>query len=158
MLQKMDLQQLQAYSLEDVNAFKERATARKGELEAAKAIGGEAWTSEMQDELNEIAIFLVDVEDCIDEKTAGEAEKEMPSKLESYIPKPGTEDMVHLKLIKGKRYNPNTGEEISKPHPQIFTFSEWQLFKKNFAGLGYVIVEVLHDSHNDAKQYITAKK
>ena len=178
MLQKMDLSQLQMRSLEEVVAFKESAIIRKSELEAAKTKGGKAWTPEMQDELNEIAIFLVDIEDCIDEKTAEaakiealqairveqaksraeQASKETETSPKGYVVKQGTEDMVHLKLVKGKRYNPNTGDEISKPYVQVFTFSEWQLFKKNFTGLGYVIVDVLHDNYNEAKQYVTTKK
>ena len=40
MLQKLELQQLQALSLNDVKAYKVNAKARKAELEAIKAKGG----------------------------------------------------------------------------------------------------------------------
>ena len=39
MLQKLELQQLQALSLEDVKSYKKKAIERKAELEAAKAKG-----------------------------------------------------------------------------------------------------------------------
>lgn len=45
MLQKLELQQLQALSLEDVKSYKKKAVECKAELEAAKAKGGKAWTA-----------------------------------------------------------------------------------------------------------------
>ena len=48
MLQKLEFQQLQALSLEDVKSYKKKAIERKAELEAAKAKGGKAWTSDLQ--------------------------------------------------------------------------------------------------------------
>lgn len=143
MYQKMNLQQLQNQSLEQVNDYKQNALARKAELEAAKAKGGKGWTTDMQEELDEIALFLVDVEEVIEEKKKAAST--------GYVVKPGTEKLVHLKLVKGRRFNSKTGKEISKPYIQMFTFSEWQLFKSNFKGLGYIIVEALHDPYGDAK-------
>lgn len=67
MLQKLELQQLQALSLEDVKSYKKKAVERKAELEAAKAKGGKAWTSDLQEELDEVVLFLVDVDDIIEE-------------------------------------------------------------------------------------------
>lgn len=150
MYQKMDLQQLQSHSLEEVKAYKKQAVARKSELEALKAKGGKAWTSELQEELDDIALFLVDIDEVIEEK-------EMASKVEkvSYTPKPGTEKMVHLSLVRGRRFNPNTGKEESKPFTQLFTFAEWQLFKNNFKGLGYTIMAALHDPYGDAAELVT---
>ena len=68
MLQKLELQQLRALSLEDVKSYKKKAVERKAELEAAKAKGGKAWTSDLQEELDEVVLFLVDVDDTIEEK------------------------------------------------------------------------------------------
>ena len=45
MLQKLELQQLQALSLEDVKSYKKKAVERKAELEAAKAKGCLLYTS-----------------------------------------------------------------------------------------------------------------
>lgn len=151
MLQKLELQQLQALSLEDVKFYKKKAVERKAELEAAKAKGGKAWTSDLQEELDEVVLFLVDVDDVIEEKSSA-------SKTQAkggYTPKPGTEKMVHLSLVRGRRFNPLTGKEESKAFTQLFTFAEWQLFKNNFKGLGYTIMAALHDPYGDAAELVT---
>lgn len=154
MLQKLELQQLQALSLEDVKSYKNDVVARKAELEAVKAKGGKAWTDELQDELNDVALFLVDIDDVIEEKSSA-----LKTQAKSgYTPKPGTEKMVHLSLVRGRRFNPLTGEEESKVFTQLFTFAEWQLFKKNFKGLGYTIMEVLHDPYGDAAELVVKNK
>lgn len=151
MLQKLELQQLQALSLEDVKSYKKKAVERKAELEAAKAKGGKAWTSDLQEELDEVVLFLVDVDDVIEEKSSA-------SKTQAkndYTPKPGTEKMVHLSIVRGRRFNPLTGKEESKVFTQLFTFAEWQLFKNNFKGLGYTIMAALHDPYGDAAELVT---
>lgn len=145
MLQKLELQQLQALSLDDVKAYKVNANARKTELEAIKAKGGKDWTSDLQDELNDIALILVDVDDVIEQKM-----------LEpSYTVKPGTENMVHVRIVRGRRFNPLTGKEESSSYVQMFTYGEWQLFKNTFAGLGYTILAALHDPYGDAAKLVT---
>lgn len=151
MLQKLEIQQLQALSLEDVKSYKKKAVERKAELEAAKAKGGKAWTSDLQEELDEVVLFLVDVDDAIEEK-----QNEATSTAENqYVVKPGTEKMVHLSLVRGRRFNPLTGKEESKVFTQLFTFAEWQLFKNNFKGLGYTIMAALHDPYGDAAELVT---
>lgn len=151
MLQKLELQQLRALSLEDVKSYKKKAVERKAELEAAKAKGGKAWTSDLQEELDEVVLFLVDVDDVIEEKSSA-------SKTQAkggYTPKPGTEKMVHLSIVRGRRFNPMTGKEESEVFTQLFTFAEWQLFKNNFKGLGYTIMVALHDPYGDAAELVT---
>lgn len=150
MLQKLELQQLQALSLEDVKSYKKKAVERKAELEAAKAKGGKAWTSDLQEELDEVVLFLVDVDDIIEEKSSASKTQAKSD----YTPKPGTEKMVHLSLVRGRRFNPLTGEEESKAFTQLFTFAEWQLFKNNFKGLGYTIMAALHDPYGDAAELV----
>lgn len=149
MLQKLELQQLQALSLEDVKSYKKKAVERKAELEAAKAKGGKAWTSDLQEELDEVVLFLVDVDDVIDQKMLEE-----PA-TPSYVPEPGTEKMVHLSIVRGRRFNPMTGKEESPAYTQMFTFAEWQLFKKTYKGLGYTIMAALHDPYGDAAELVT---
>lgn len=154
MYQKMDLQQLQSHSLEEIKTYKNDAVARKAELEAVKAKGGKAWTAEMQEELDEIALFLVDVDDVIEEKSSA-------SKTQAkggYTPKPGTEKMVHLSIVHGRRFNPMTGKEESPVYTQMFTFAEWQLFKKTYKGLGYTIMAALHDPYGDAAELVVKNK
>lgn len=149
MSQKIDLQQLQSHSLEEVKAYKSEAQKRKAELEALKTKGGKEWTSELQEELDDVALFLVDADDVIEEKAAIKT-----SSSSSYNPEPGTENMVHLSLVRGRRFNPHTGKEESKTFTQLFTFAEWQLFKKNYKNLGYTVVAVLHDPYEDAEQFV----
>ena len=153
MLQKLELQQLQALSLEDVKSYKKKAVERKAELEAAKAKGGKAWTSDLQEELDEVVLFLVDVDDVIEEKAAN-ASGETATKTPSYNPAPGTEKMVHLSIVRGRRFNPMTGKEESPAYTQMFTFAEWQLFKKTYKGLGYTIMAALHDPYGDAAELV----
>lgn len=150
MLQKLELQQLRALSLEDVKSYKKKAVERKAELEAAKAKGGKAWTSDLQEELDEVVLFLVDVDDIIEEK-----QKEATSTTKNeYVIKPGTEKMVHLSIVRGRRFNPMTGKEESPAYTQMFTFAEWQLFKKTYKGLGYTIMAALHDPYGDAAELV----
>lgn len=149
MLQKIELQQLQKLSLADVKAHKESVLKRKTELEALKAKNEKNWTQALQDELDDTAVYLVDVDEVIDEKMLE------PEAQTGYVPKPGTEKLVHLSIVKGRRFNPMTGKEESKPCTQLFTFAEWQLFKKNFSGLGYSIMQVLYDPYGEAKDFVT---
>lgn len=150
MLQKLELQQLQALSLEDVKSYKKKAVECKAKLEAAKAKGGKDWTSDLQEELDDVVLFLVDVDDVIEEKS-------LASKTQAksdYTPKPGTEKMVHLSIVRGRRFNPMTGKEESPAYTQMFTFAEWQLFKKTYKGLGYTIMAALHDPYGDAAELV----
>lgn len=149
MLQKIELQQLQKLSLADIKVHKESVLKRKTELEALKAKDGKTWTQALQDELDDIAVYLVDVDEVIDEKMLE------PEAQTGYVPKPGTEKLVHLSLVKGRRFNPMTGKEESQPFTQMFTFSEWQLFKNHFKGLGYTILSVLHDPYGEAEKLVT---
>lgn len=149
----MDLQQLKSLNLEALKAHKVGASARKVELESLKVKGGKNWSDQLQEELDEVVLFLVDLDEAIEEK---EAITEEPI-ASSYVPEKGTENMVHLSVVHGRRFNPNTGKEESKPYVQLFTFPEWQLFKKNFARLGYAIMDVLHDPYGDAKELVVKK-
>ena len=148
-----NLQQLKAHSLEEIKAYKEDAIKTKAELEAAKAKGGKAWTEKQQEELDEVVLFLVDVDEVIEEKLAS-AETEKPS----YVPQKGTEKMVHLSIVHGRRFNPMTGKEESAPYTQLFTYPEWQLFKKHFGSLGYSIMKVLHDPYGEAAEFVIKSK
>lgn len=95
--------------------------------------------------------MLLDIEDAIEEKMLeGEPEDEP----KGYVPAKGTEKMVHLKIVNGRRYSSATGKEISKPYKQMFTLSEWNVVKKHHRQIGFEIVEVLHDPTGEAQQYV----
>ena len=123
----------------------------KAKLEALKSQGGKAWTDELQDELDELAVSLIDVDEAMEAVSAA-------PKAATYAVADGEKSMVHLELVYGRRYDSNTGKEISTPFIQKFTRSEWELFKKNFARLGYVIKSVKHDPTGEATQYVTPAK
>ena len=148
MSQKLNLQQLRNESLQEINAVFAQLKERKAYLEAAKAEGGKAWTASLQEELDDIVIALVDVEEIYAEKESQQKEK--------YVVEKGAESYVHVKLIRGRRFNSMTGDEMSKPYVHAFTYGEWQVFKANHKTLGYIIVEVLHDPYGDAAEYVTA--
>ena len=122
-----------------------------------RGLPGLMWTAEVNDDGMltdpfEITLLLgmldiVDIEDVLEEKTSS-------ANSDEYKPKAGTEKLVHLSIVKGRRFNPMTGKEESKPYIQLFTFAEWQLFKKNFKGLGYSIMKVLHDPYGEAKDFV----
>lgn len=122
--------------------LKEKAT-----LEAAKKAGTD-WTKEQQNRLNNVTMLLVDTESEM------EALAEENSKESKYEPAKGTEKLVHLMISRGNRFSAKTGKEINPPYRQVFTFSEWQLFKSNYRGLGYTIVQVLHDPYGEAEAYV----
>lgn len=144
-------QQLSAMTKEQITEIHRQALTRKSELTVAKTKGGKNWTPEMQEELDEIAEMLVDIEEVLEQKKS-EATVSTEAKAEDiYIPPTGTENMVHVSLFTGNRYDPKTGKEINKPYRQMFSFSEWQLFKNNYSNLGYTIASVLHNPYEDKK-------
>lgn len=149
MLEKLELQQLQAMSLDAIKNYRASVVSRKSELETLKAKGGKAWTQALQDELDEVALFLVDVDEVIEAKQKGTIEV---MDLEEYAVEKGTEKMVHLRLVRGRRFNPNTGKEESKAFTQLFTHSEWQLFKENYKNTGCTILKVLYNPYNDSPE------
>jgi hypothetical protein len=140
---------LRSYSLEQVDAYRKEAELYKKELEELKAASTDEWTDEKQNDLDEVVMLLVDIDDIIEEKV----KKQGPA----YSVPAGTEKMVHLLLVKGRRFNPHTGTEESKEYKQMFTYAEWQLFKQNFAALGYAIVKVLHDPYGEVKAAMLKK-
>lgn len=143
----LELDQLKQLSLSEIKAYKAKAEERKAELTVLKANAKKGLTEEQQEELDEIAIFLVDVDDIVEEKEA-EAVKT------AYIVPKGEEHLVHLSIVNGRRFNPNTGKEESKPTVQKFSYGEFVVFKNNCGLLGYTVVKVLHDPYNEAHKLI----
>lgn len=145
MLQKMTLQELQNSTVDALKQAHTAAKVHQASLQKLKSSKDKEWTEAMQEDLDATALYIVDIEDVLEEKTTSNSK---------YEPKAGTEKLVHLSIVKGRRFNPMTGKEESKPDTQLFTFAEWQLFKKNFKGLGYSIMKVLHDPYGEAKDFV----
>lgn len=147
MLQKMTLQELQNSTIDALKQAHLAAKTHQAGLQKLKSSKDKRWTEAMQEDLDATALYIVDIEDVLEEKTSSISNGE-------YELKAGTEKLVHLSIVKGRRFNPMTGKEESKPYTQLFTFAEWQLFKKNFKGLGYSIMKVLHDPYGEAKDFV----
>ena len=105
-----------------------------------------------EEESAKITVMLLDIEDAIEEKMLNGESEEAPK---GYVPAKGTEKMVHLRIVNGRRYSSATGKEISKPYKQMFTLSEWNVVKKHHRQIGFEIVEVLHDPTGEAQQYVS---
>lgn len=99
----------------------------------------------MQEELDNTVLDLIDLEEYIEERKKVE---KTPGK---YTPAKGTEKLVHLSIVRGRRFNPSTGKEMTKPYTQLFTYGEWQVFKQNYKLLGFTIMAVLHDPYGEAQ-------
>ena len=128
---------------------KEQLEANKVKLEAIQAKQPEKWTKQLQAKLDETIGEIAD----IDEEIAALAE-EAPAEKSEYTPGKGTEKLVHLSIVRGRRFNSMTGKEESMPYIQMFTYGEFQLFKKNASLLGYSVLKVLHDPYGEAKEMV----
>lgn len=107
--------------------------AGKAKLEASKKSAGKSWTKENQDELQECISTIVDVEEQLEILSS----KDKNTVKEGYQPLKGEENLVVAELVHGKRFDPNTGKEISQKYTQKFTEGEWRNFEKNAKQLGY---------------------
>lgn len=104
------------------------------------------FTKAQQEQLDSIAEQIIDLEEQI-ELAVDEPEKPIAAALvkDEYVPAPGTENMVHLSIVRGRRFNEFTGEELSKPYTQTFTYGEYKNFKENASRIGYTIVKELYN-------------
>lgn len=118
--------------------------SKKDELEAKKAsllAKGDTSLSEAEkDELSDISLSLAACEEEIEEFKKAVSEGA---------------SVLSLLIVQGRRFNPTTGKEESKPYVQTFKYNEWQLFKKNYKNLGITIVDVLKDPFGDAIDYVS---
>lgn len=134
------------YSKPMLEELKSTALTEKHELEELKKASGKDWEPASQKELDALDAKLAAINEAIALKA--EAPK-------GYAPAKGTEKMVHLSLVRGRRFNPNTGKEESKVFTQYFTYPEWLLFKAHYRRLGYTVVSVLHDPYGEAEEIVT---
>ena len=98
------------------------------------------FTSEQQARLDEVAEQIIDLEEQIEL-----APDEQSVVKTDYKPEPGTENLVHASIIRGRRFDENTGKEVSTPYVQKFTYDEYKNFVKNAELLGYTIVKELYN-------------
>lgn len=119
----------------------------------SKTAAPDKFTKKQQTRLDEVAEKVIDLEEQIEladdepvkKPEAPEKQAEAPK---GYTPKPGTEHLVHLKIVRGARFDENTGKELSTPYMQMFTYGEYINFKKSAPLLGYTIVEEMYNPYN----------
>ena len=157
MYQKKNKEELESLKPEELAVHRKELMVRKAELLQKKKAG--AITDEEQSELDELAVYLVAVDKLAAKKpttglgaTAPEVEQlkleelkpEQP-KASSYIPPKGEENVAVLRLTKGRRFNPDTGEREAPVFTQKFNASEYRLFMAHYKSLGYTIEEVMYN-------------
>lgn len=153
MSEKVTTTSLNDMTPEALNEFRSRQVQRKNALENVKK-AKKGLTQEQQDELNSIALLLVDIDEAIEAKeneaktTASEAAARQAAPV--FIVPKGQEKMVHLSVCRGSRFNQLTGKEVSPQYTLALTRGEWRLFKKHYKKLGYHVFSVLHDPIGEA--------
>ena len=156
MYQKKNKEELESLKPEELAAHRKELMVRKAELLQKKKAG--AITDEEQSELDELAVYLVAVDKLAAKKpttglgaAAPEAEKpaEQPKPTSAvqvqYVPPKGEENVAVLRLTKGRRFNPDTGEREAPVFMQKFNASEYRLFMAHYKSLGYTIEEVVYN-------------
>ena len=145
---------------EELAAHRKELMVRKAELLQKKKAS--AITDEEQSELDELVIYLVHVDKLAAKKpttglgaTAPEAEQLEAPKDEQpkpagavqvkYVPPKGEENVAVLRLTKGRRFNPDTGEREAPVFTQKFNASEYRLFMAHYKSLGYTIEEIVYN-------------
>ena len=157
MFQKKNEKELESLKPEELAAHQKELMVRKAELLQKKKAG--AITDEEQSELDELAVYLVAVDKFAAKKpttglgaTAPEAEQPKPEQPKpagavqvKYVPPEGEENVAVLRLTKGRRFNPDTGEREAPVFTQKFNASEYRLFMAHYKRLGYTIEEVAYN-------------
>lgn len=128
----------------------ETGNARKAELLELKA-KGEGWTESLQEELDNLTMAIIDLQDELEAKLEAKKPETKVDAKPAYPVAGRAAKMIHVRIQRGHRYDPQTGKEVSPAFIQMFSFGEWQNFAKYHNSLGYTIVEVLHDPYGIAK-------
>ena len=125
----------------------------KEKLMKAKTSKPDKFTEKQQERLNDVTEQIIDLEEQIelaeDESPKEQVQVAKPENKNEYVPEPGTEKLVHVKLVRGRRFDENTGKEVSSPYIQMFTYGEYKNFKKNASLIGYTIVEELYNPYKE---------
>lgn len=114
-------------------------------LVALKNSDPSKFTEEQTKQLEQVSDAIFDVEKKIEN-------------VDKYVPEEGTEDLVHLMIVRGPRFNVVTGEEVNPANLQMFSQQEFDLFKDSYSRLGYTVTEVLHDPTGEAQALINVTK
>ena len=132
-------EQVQLLDSKALNDYIEQLNQRKAELDKKEELS--------EDEMEEGEAIEESIKACdkakeilLLEEQARIAEEE----AKKYKVAKGTENMYHLRIVKGQRFDSNSGEELSRPYIQRFTRSEAENFVANYKSLGYKILEIMY--------------
>ena len=112
------------------------------------------FTKKQQEQLSSVAEQIIDLEEQIElapeDSKPAPASAPAPAQVKAgYTPEPGTENLVHLSIVRGRRFDENTGQEVSVPYVQKFTYGEYKNFLEKANLIGYTIVETLYNPYKD---------
>lgn len=140
MFQKKNEKELESLKPEELAAHQKELMVRKAELLQKKKNGVIA--DEEQAELDDLAVYLVAVSKLVKKSTTTEEPEQ--AKPRAYVPPKGEENVAVLRLTKGRRFNPDTGEREAPVFTQKFNASEYRLFMAHYKSLGYTIEDVVY--------------
>ncbi len=130
-------EQVQLLDSKALNDYTEQLNQRKAELDKKEELS--------EEEMEESEAIEESIKTCnktkemlLLEEQARIAEEE----AKKYTVAEGTENMYHLRIVKGQRFDSNSGKEISSPYVQRFTRSEAENFVTNYKSLGYKILAI----------------
>lgn len=150
MFQKKNEKELENLKPEELAAHQKELMVRKAELLQKKKDGVIA--DEEQAELEDLAVYLVTVGKLVKKPEQPKSEQAKPgqpkpeqTKSNAYVPLKGEENVAVLRLTRGRRFNPDTGEREAPVFTQKFSANEYRLFMTHYKGLGYTIEEVIYN-------------
>ena len=119
---------------------------RQEELQQLQLSNPDAFTAEQKKEFDENAKELKSAEARL-----AIVEEALKQNGTTTIAAPASSnEKVRVMVAFGDRFSKRTGKEINPPTERVFSFGEWQLFKKNHKLLGYTITGVVNDPYGDA--------
>lgn len=120
-----------------LNDYTEQLNQRKAELDKKEELS--------EEEMEESEAIEESIKTCDKTKEMLLLEEQAriaAEEAKKYKVAKGTEDMYHLRIVKGQRFDSNSGKEISSPYVQRFTRSEAENFVTNYKSLGYKILAI----------------
>lgn len=99
---------------------------------------------ELHAQLEDLDIYIATLTELTERKGVkiepeeSESEKEETTVNDGvYKPEAGLEDYIHVELVRGQRFDPNTGKPIGVAHKQCYTYKQFLQLQRNAKLLGY---------------------
>lgn len=99
---------------------------------------------ELHAQLEDLDIYIATLTELTERKGVKTEPEESESEKEEttvndgvYKPEAGLEDYIHVELVRGQRFDPNTGKPIGVAHKQCYTYKQFLQLQRNAKLLGY---------------------